>query len=201
MADKIIYIDNLAGQLIPTLAKDNGDSTYSLASYLTDNLSSVNNTTLWQKMSRNGQGFTAVTGFVTVSGTAEFDFMLIRNPGLSGNLVRLKEFFLTVGGAVTNTSIFRFYRAPTITNTGAAITINKVLSSSSTASTTLAYQSPTISNRGGLIQLFSVDFKTLDRDQELSRYLVEGADILVTVQGSVTNIEHNVVFVWGEEPL
>lgn len=199
MADKIIYIDDLAGALIPVKAKDNGDGTFSLSTSSSDALSSVSVVDLWQKMSRAGQGFTSLTGFVTVSGTVETDFMLIRNPLGSGVLIRLKEFMLTTGSSATQSSIFRIYRNPTVTSTGTPLTISKVLTTAAQNPAALTYQSPTISNRGILIQLFEVDFRTFIRDQELSRYIPAGTDILITVQGSTTNLEHNVLAVWAEE--
>ena len=158
-------------------------------------------TSLWQDMSRQGFGFTTITGFVTIAGTSETDFMLMRNPAGSGVLVRLKEFLMTIGGTSAQRSIFRFYRSPTITSVGTPITVSKVLSTGTNTSEVLSYQTPTISSRGFLIQLFSVDFNTVIRDQDLARYLIEGGDLLITVQGSVTNLEHNLVAVWVEENL
>lgn len=157
--------------------------------------------TLWQKMSRDGKAFTTLSGFVTIAAATETDFFLMRNPASSGRLVRLKEFFFTINGTATQSSIFRFYRAPTITAVGTPLTINKVLATSSVISPILAYETPTISSRGTLIQLFSVDFNTRGRDQDLARYLPEGSDLLVTVQGSVGGIEHNILGVWAEEEI
>ncbi len=157
--------------------------------------------TLWQEMTRDGHGFSAITNFVTIAGTTETDFMLIRNPAASGVLARLKEFIMTIGGSASNTSIFRFYRSPTVTSDGTPITVNKVLSIGTPTNQVLCFQTPTISARGTLVQLFAVDFESFSRDQELSRYLAEGSQLLVTVQGSVTNIEHNLVFTWAEEIL
>lgn len=158
-------------------------------------------TSLWQTMSRDGFGFSAVSGFVTIAGTSETDFILIRNPQGSGVLVRLYEFTMTLGASATQRSLFRFYRAPTVSDVGTPMTINKVLATHPNTSKINVYQTPTISNRGSLIQLFSVEFTSLRREQDLSRYLVNGADILVTVQASTNNIEHNLVSVWAEEPL
>ncbi len=152
-------------------------------------------------MSRAGYCFSSVTGMVTVSGTDETDFLLLRNPQDSGVLVRLYEFTMTLGATATQRSIFRFYRGPTVSNVGTPININKVLASNQNTSKINCYQSPTISNRGTLIQLFSVEFASFKREQDLGRYLVNGADILLTVHASNNNIEHNIVSVWAEEPL
>lgn len=158
-----------------------------------------NSEDLWQVMSRNGLGFTSVSGFVSIANTNETDFMLMRNPANSGVLVRLSEFLLTLGATATQRSIFRFYRTPTITDVGTPMTVSKVLPTSSNTNKALMYQSPTISARGSLIQLFSVEFSTFSRNQELGRYLVQGSDLLITAQASNNNIEHSVVTVWAEE--
>jgi len=154
---------------------------------------------LWQILSREGKGFTVVSGFITIPTATETDFMLLRNPTGSNILSRLKEIFMTIGGTSAQRSIFRFYRTPVITAVGTPLSIFKVLSIGTLTSQLLAYQSPTISARGTLIQLFAVDFNTLSRDQDLGRYLTEGADLLITVQGSTSNLEHNISLVWAEE--
>ncbi len=155
--------------------------------------------TLWQRMSREGKGFTALTGFITIAGTSETNLMLMRNPADSGKLVRLKDFIMTIGGSATQRTLFRFYRAPTITNAGGALDINKVLPIGVPTSSVLAYQSPVTSASGALIQMFSVNYFSFARDQDLGRYLVAGADLLITVQSSANNVEHNLLSVWAEE--
>lgn len=156
---------------------------------------------LWQKMARQGSAFSSVTGFVTVSGSTETDFLLMKNPVSSGVLVRFKEFIMTIGGASTNSSIIRFYRSPTITSDGTPLSISKVLPTASQTSAIEVFQSPTISARGSLIQLFSIDFKSFSRDQDLSRFLTDGSNLLVTVDANVTNVEHNIVAIWAEEQI
>ena len=158
------------------------------------------NETKWQRMARQGKGFTTVTGFVSVAAT-ETDFMLIRNPANSGRLVLLKEFGMTIGATATQQSIFRFYRAPTVTGIGTPLTVNKVLSTGTTVSVVLAYQAPTISARGTLIQAFGVDFSTLVRDQDLARFIAPGADVLITIDPDIASVDHNIVAVWAEEEL
>lgn len=153
---------------------------------------------LLQRLANQGKCFTFVTGFTVVAGTAETDFVLIRNPSGSGKKVSLSEFLMTIDSATAQRSIFKFYRNPTITNVGTPITLFKVNPNGAISPTVLAYSSPTISNRGSLIQGFRVDNVTYGRNQKLSRFLVEGADLLITVQGSTNNIEHNLTAVWAE---
>lgn len=152
---------------------------------------------LWQSLVMNGQGFSVITGFQE-SSNDETDFLLLKNP-TQKTLLRFKEFILTIGGLSSNTSTFRFYRNPTITSNGTALSINKILPSHSNTSGMEAYQNPTISNRGSLIQLFCIGFISHSRDQELSRFLIPGANLLVTTQGSVNNIDHNIQAIWAEQ--
>ena len=58
----------------------------------------VGTTDLWATYSSQGLGFTTITGFVSVSGTSETPFMLIRNPANSGVLVRFKDIFFYYRG-------------------------------------------------------------------------------------------------------
>lgn len=157
--------------------------------------------TLWQVESRAGMGFTTLTGFVTIAGTTETDFMLMRNPSGSGVLCRFYEFIMTINSATAQRSIFRFYRSPTVSADGTPLTISKVLATGTPTTKLLAFQTPTISDRGSLIQMFSIENVTYPRMQDLGRYLVQNAELLITVQGTTTNIEHNILGVWAEEPI
>lgn len=185
-----LVVDSVDG-IVPT-------SNAELYILLSDLLISVP-VTLWQKYSREGRGFTALSGFTTIPNTTETDFLLFKNPVSSGSLVRLKEFLLTIGGTSAQRSIFRFYRNPTITANGTPLTVSKVLSTGIHANVLQVYQTPTISVRGSVIQLFAVDFNTYIRDQDLARFITEGANLLLSVQGSANNIEHNVSAAWAEE--
>lgn len=157
------------------------------------------NSNLWQNLSRNGSGFTTITGFVTIAGTTEVDFMLLKNPGASGILCRFSEFIMSIQTATAQRSVIRFYRQPTITDNGTPLTISKVLSTGAQTTALTAFQTPTISDRGSLIQMFIIDNVTYQRNQELGRFLTQNSNLLITVQGTLTNIEHNIVAVWAEE--
>jgi len=156
---------------------------------------------LWQILTREGKGFIAATGFTTINVLTEVDFMLLRNPVSSGVLVRFKEFLFTIKANSGQSSLIRFYIAPTITNAGTPLTVRKVLSTGIPTSQILAYQQPTISNRGTFAQVFNIGIETYQREQGLARYLTEGSDVLITVQGVIANIEHNITTSWAEEPL
>lgn len=197
---KFIFIDGTTLNLdFKSITKPVTSNKYQILAFV-EQMLDVSNYSLWQTLSEKGYGFSAITGFVTISGTNETPFCLLKNPANSGILVRLKEFFLTASGTTAQGSIFRFYRSPQVTNNGTAIGIQKVLATSSITSVVQAFQSPTVSNNGELITLFEVGFDTLCRDQDLGRYLPSGGDLLVTVQGTNTNLEHNVTGVWAEEP-
>lgn len=153
---------------------------------------------LWQRETLAGKGFTSITGFTTISNALENNFMLLRNPANSGKLVRLKDFLFTIGATNAQRSVFRIYRSPVITSLGTPLTIHKILSTQPNSSVCTSYQQPTISNRGTIIAINTIDFNTLKRDLDLSRYLTPGGDILITVQANTSGLEHNVTINWLE---
>lgn len=156
-------------------------------------------TTLWQHLTRQGKGFTTVRDNISISGSSEVDWILCRNPSGSGVTISLNEIVLNfIPNAVAQASTFRFYRAPTITSNGSAMTINKVLPSHSNTSKVNFYTDPTISNRGSLITLFAATIGNVQREQDLSRYVEAGRDLLITVQPSFTGLTHSFVLNWAE---
>src|SRR3989304_378816 len=148
---------------------------------------------LWQRLTFAGRGFITATNIITISGTAETDFFLIRNPVGSGKSIRFKIFSIGVGGA---RSEIRIYRQPIITSVGTPLTLFPI--KGATASVMLAYQQPTISSRGLFIEAIQVTTGSYNYDFDLARYLTQGGDTLITVKSSTGNIEHNFSGMWAE---
>ena len=152
---------------------------------------------LWQQYTIDGRGFTIASDFVSV-GTAETDFFLLINPANSGKLVRLQEFLLTQGGTAAQKTVWRIYRNPIYSSPGIAVTILKILSTGNINTILQAYKSPVITNRGTFTQVFSNDFNTYQRLQELGRYITPSTILLITVQPANQNIPHNFTASWAE---
>lgn len=153
---------------------------------------------IWQDLTFNGKAFITTTDVITISTITETDFVLFTNPSLSGKLIRFWEFLLGVSGTSGQRTIFRFYGLPTITSNGTSLPIYKIRPSQSQNSIALAYINPIISNRGTLINAIELSPGTFTRSLNLSRYLEENLNLLVTVDASAINLEHNLSLSWAE---
>lgn len=165
--------------------------------YIVDGNSTVS--TLWQKLSKEGKGFTVLTPFEEIETQDETNFLIMINNG--DKLIRFKEFLMSIDATQNQKSIFRFYRNPIVSDNGTPLDISKVQPFNGNTSTISVYYKPAITDKGSLIQIFCLDFKSLYRDQDLGRYLVPGSSVLVTVEASSNNIKHCLVIVWAEENL
>jgi len=154
---------------------------------------------LYQRSTNAGQGFQVDTDIQTVTGTTKTAFFLLKNPVGSGKTIRFQEFTFTFGSVVAGQSTtIQIYRSPTITANGTALTINKTKSDGVTSSVASAFLNPTISANGTLVQAFVVVNGTFKRNLNLNRYLVAGANLLITVDSTTANAEHSVFSSWIE---
>jgi len=151
---------------------------------------------LGQYLAENGKVYQVTSGVVTVSAAAQTDFALIKNPTGSGKVLRLNVSILTIS-AVNKSSFFRFYRNPTTTSNGTALSIfNRKQGGAATAMQ--AFHTPTISSRGNLFEVKNVGTSALVNNFNLELMINAGDSILVTAEPSSTNIPHAVSFVWAE---
>ena len=153
----------------------------------------------WDNSVRGGRAFTQLTGIITISGTNENDFLLITNPVGSGKILRVRYVnLLTPSSSAGKQNIYRFYRAPTITANGTALTIQKLLSSGG-SSTSFAYKLPTISARGlQILDLVSSAYINAWVDINYTIQLIAGESLLVTVDPQTNNDEHQAQLLWEE---
>jgi hypothetical protein len=94
----------------------------------------------------------------------------------------------------------RLYDAPTVTTTGAAITIQKMRVGSAVAPTALVYQTPTISNRGTLRRVIgNSSVQTYILEKDLALLIPANSDILITITPSANNTDHSIGIEWAEE--
>lgn len=156
---------------------------------------------LWQRFSLAGRGFAMTTDLITISGTAEVDFVLMKNPAGTEKTIRLYEILLNIGlagGVQSLKSTYRLYRNPTITVNGTSITAQKANPLGTFNPILEVYTSPTISARGSLIQTFPFTQGVLRRELDLARYIIDGANLLITAEPATTNTEHAVSSAWAE---
>jgi len=142
--------------------------------------------------------FAGTTDIISVSGVAENDFMLIRNPLASGLAMRIVLVIFSLQPSTAGDStIYRLYRNPTVTDTGIAITTSNT-NIGGAASGIQLFSIPTISARGTLMTSHTDQFITLIQVDSLF-ILPEDNDILVTVQPSKGNLGHTVTLVYAED--
>ena len=156
---------------------------------------------LWQRYVQAGRAFQTTSNLITVTGSAETDFFLLKNISGSEKTIRLNEIFLNIGlasGVQSLKSTFRLYRNATITANGNALTIFKTNPSGAHTAIAETYTAPTISARGSLIQVFPFTQGIYLRDLNLTRYVLDGGNLLITVHPATTNTEHSISSSWAE---
>lgn len=146
------------------------------------------------------QVFSATTGIITISGSSETDFFLLKNPSGSGK--NLLTQFISFGiDSAGNRSVIRGYAAPTITSNGTALTIVNNFVGSAVTTVMQAFSQPTISARGTLATTFikgaSLDSTFIKR----SFLMAPNTNILVTVHNSQNNTPIYFSLQWIEVPV
>ena len=139
---------------------------------------------LAQKASDEGHTYTFATGILSSANNQnENEIILLRNPAGSKRILRIEEFNFQSDG---NIIIFvNVYKAPTVTDTGTPITINKTRSDGK-PNLSEAFFGPTASDFGAVIKSFVLSTGTASFifQPNLKEFLLEGEDVLVTIQKS-----------------
>lgn len=162
-------------------------------------ISGGNGTDLWQIETFNGKGFAVSTPVLAISSVNEFDFFLLKNPSGSGKLMRLKEIVMSLHETSGSFSSIKIWRDPTITSDGTALMIFKVKSDQTATSVAQAFQAPTISSRGTLVNTIQLTGGgSFIRELDLSRYLVDGKNLLISIDPSGINQQHTITMAWLE---
>jgi len=153
---------------------------------------------LWQYYAMLGQNFQAVTTYITISGQAETDFLLFRNPANSEKTVRFHDLDYTYNKGA-GIAVVRQYLTPTITNVGAALAITKKYVGFATNPVVLVYTIPTISVKGTLVKSFGQSSVGTYQDEKHLGYVIPaGYDLLFTVQPAANNTDHSLFLDWSE---
>ena len=158
-------------------------------------------TTSWEYFSSIDKGFITSYGAQFGGGTTEQAFMLIRNPAASGYLVRMKR--LTFQVTSNTTGVFRLYRLPTITAVGTTNFIENYRDVTVTG-VALAYSVPTYSATGSTWARYDLNaggVGVLVIEQDLALTLLEGDDLLITLEQGSNNNKFSANFSWAEEEI
>ena len=160
---------------------------------------SMSTTTFVDEYATFGKAFTTSTDLVSISGTSEQAFLLLRNPSGSGKKILTSHFNFGLD-TTTAREIIRVYKNPTVTSDGTGLTIsNTLIKSSPPSSSCEAYKSPTVSANGSLLNMTIMPANQPSRGFNRF-YLVEpGNSILVTVELSVGSVDGFLDIYWIED--
>ena len=131
------------------------------------------------------------------TGANEKDIFLLRNPAASGIRVQFKEIILITTKVSGGTSL-RYYRNPTVTDAGASLSIENKKADSISGEPTI-FQLPTISARGVKLDISgAAGAGELRHDEDFEVELLEGEDLLFTVEQPSANNTYSLNIIWGE---
>ena len=154
--------------------------------------------TVGQVLADEGRIFLALIDELNLgTGTAEKDIFLLRNPVASGVRLQFKEIVLVTTKVSGGTSL-RYYRNPTVSAAGTAISIENKKTDSITGVGT-AFQLPTISARGVKLDISgAAGAGELRHDENFEVELLEGEDLLFTINQPSANSTYSLSVIWGE---
>lgn len=152
---------------------------------------------LWQRRSFEGRGFITTTNEITITPSAETNFVLIRNPTASGKLHRANELVVTVRTEGQNVRL-RIYKNPTVTADGIPLAVNNVKTGGNTP-VSQVFSLPMTSSLGQLMAAYSRNANSLDRPFDLTLYLEQGESYLITAQGTAIGNDYILTYTFVEE--
>lgn len=155
---------------------------------------------LWQRLTREGKGFTAITDLITMTtANTRYDLLYMKNASQT-KLARFKEILFSqsrLAGGSPKVS-FYVYGSPTVSANGTPLLVRKCLAPGNIESVMECYKSPTVTNVGVLITFIQLGEGSFVRDQDLGRYLAAGSSLLISAIGDTNGIIANVAPVWAE---
>jgi hypothetical protein len=155
----------------------------------------------WTQSVEEGKGFIVTTNFISITGTAENNFLLLRNPSGSGKLVRIHAIIVGMVATVTGDSgRIKFYRDQTVTANGTALTVRPMKKTGNNAVNLLANTAPTTSSLGTLLFTRAITQAWMDTmHTHESVYIQAGENMLITIQPANTNKNYTVNIWFMEE--
>jgi len=156
--------------------------------------------TLQEKLSDEGKVFMATSDIAGIASNSEKAFIILKNPTGSAITIRIFSFVVT-SEHVTN-PIYRFYKNPTITADGTALTATNSNFPSVTTAVGEPFFAPTVSAFGTLIEAeTSADSKHSDAFLEaISMKVILGAgDTILLTAENIKNKKQIANIMWSEE--
>ncbi len=145
---------------------------------------------LFQKFFDEGRTFKVTSDIIsTANNQNENELILIRNPAGSDTKIRFDDMkFQSSGNILT---FVRIYRVPTVTDTGVPLVVNNTRTDGKPPKS-LAFFAPTASDFGTLLETFiSTIENNFDIENKLVDTLLEGEDLLITVQQSSSSSQNS----------
>jgi hypothetical protein len=151
-----------------------------------------------QQLAEQGLIFLSIINDLNLgTGADEKDIFLLKNPVSSGVRVELKEFIVATP-KVSGGTYVRFYRGPTVTADGTALTERNKKSDSITGQAQ-TFQLPTISARGNLLGVYGAGGAgELAHFEDYELVIGEGEFMLLTLEQPSSNSSYSVNVVWAE---
>lgn len=153
---------------------------------------------LWQRQVVAGKAYVVTTNNILIANSNENDFLLLKNPVGLGKTIRIERIiFGSDENQANKSTFFRIYRDPTITANGTNLAINN-LKKGGPAGVTTAFKIPAISARGTLLSVGSYQATRISEDTDLTVMLQPGENLLITVDPTATNFDHQITAYFTE---
>lgn len=147
---------------------------------------------------REGRAFTTTTDLFTITTNQEYPVLLLRNPSASGMLIETTHFLFGTNASSVRT-VFRAYASPNVTAVGNALTIaNTLVDPTAPSSGVECYREPTVSANGSRLNMAINPANAPSRGINRFYYMVPGAELLVTLENSSSNVSSFADIYWIE---
>ncbi len=167
-------------------ASSNSQKVEDLLQEITDNISGSGNK--WQQNVLLGKAYVVTTNVITIAGTSETAFLLLKNPSGSGKTIRIQKILFGMEGIIS-ISTYRIYRDPTITANGTVLTPINLLKGGSYGVLSV-FRAPTITGNGTLMVVDTFTPHSPDYDLDLGFLISPNENILITIDPTTANLLH-----------
>jgi len=176
-------------------ASSNSQKVEDLLQEITDNISGSGNK--WQQNVLLGKAYVVTTNVITIAGTSETAFLLLKNPSGSGKTIRIQKILFGMEGIIS-ISTYRIYRDPTITANGTVLTPINLLKGGSYGVLSV-FRAPTITGNGTLMVVDTFTPHSPDYDLDLGFLISPNENILITIDPTTANLLHMATVYYMEE--
>lgn len=147
-----------------------------------------------------GKAFTGTTDLNSIANSSEHPYLYLNNPSSSGKPIMVTHG--VIGVDATNVrSIFKFWKNPTVSANGTAVSIvNTWFDASAPASVCQLFRDPTVTSNGTLMNMKIKNANSESGGINRIYWLSPGNSILITVENSVGNADTFADIYWVEDP-